>query len=224
MIHFTCVYTYIAWHDKSHSFLHIARTPTNPVSNPWSQETNRPAWQVPQRRDVSLLSPLWPWGEEATTEGEERPESRTQSRWCTPWMTRWRHRHMTRAAGWWIRWCLGRGWWFWVKCALKDGATKMPVGLQKWQKIVHEIWPTEVECKCYKWSRFFGEASQDGYSFHVYCNPPCGKIGWGVFPVSPAGCIPGHEIFFGARSLVVRSDSGCCRFNRATVVSSFSTA
>lgn len=46
----------------------------------------------------------------------------------------------------------------------------------------------------------------------------------GGVPGAPAGCIPGHEIFFGARSLVVRSDSGCCRFNRATVVSSFSTA
>ena len=73
-----------------------------------------------------------------------------------------------------------------VKCALKDGATKMPVGLPKNdQKIVHEIWPTEVECKCYKCSRFFGEVSQDGYSFNVYCNPPSGKIGWGVFPVPP---------------------------------------
>ena len=28
-------------------------------------------------------------------------------------------------------------------------------------------------------------ASQDGYSFNVYCNPPSGKIGCGVFPVPP---------------------------------------
>lgn len=108
--------------------------------------------QVPQRRDVSLLSPLWPWGEEAATEGEERPESRTQSRWRTPWMTELTPpTYDIELRGNEFKGLVDR-----VKCALKDGATKMPVGLQKNdQKIVHEIWPTEVECKCYKWSRLF---------------------------------------------------------------------
>ena len=77
-----------------------------------------------------------------------------------------------------------------------------------------------------QWSRLFGEASQDGYSFNVTMSTVIRRLkDWlGGVPGAPAGCIPGHEIFFGARSLVVRSDSGCCRFNRATVVSSFSTA
>ena len=145
------------------------------------------AWCVP------FLSPVWPWGEEAATEGEERPESRTQSRWRTPWMTRWRQRHMTTSCGEGrIQGAGGPG-----QMCPKRWSHQDARRFVKNEKIVHEVWPTEVECKCYKWSRFFGEASQDGYSFNVYCNPPSRKIGWGGVPGAPAGCIPGHEIFFG---------------------------
>lgn len=234
-------------HDKSQSFLHIARkSPTNPVSNPPNQETMRITWSFNRsfKLRCSQLPTLWPFwrnrpigrcrngvmcpfchlcdrGEKKRRQKVKNARkaalSRGDARHGWP---NWRHRHMTRAAGWWIQGAGGPG----QMCPKRWSHQDARRFAKNDQKIVHEVWPTEVECKCYKWSRFFGEASQDGYSFNVYCNPPSGKIGWGVFPVPPQDAFQAMRSFLESRSLVVRSDSGCCRFNRATVVSSFSTA
>ena len=79
----TCVYTYIAWHDKSQSFLHIARkTPTNPLSNPtkakkqWESHEAQPLIQTP----MFSIATLWPFNETAPLAG-------AATAWCVPFVT-----------------------------------------------------------------------------------------------------------------------------------------
>ena len=130
---YTYAYMCIFIHDKSQSFLHIARkTPTNPLSNPPNQETMRITWSF--NRSFKLrCSQLPPYGRlnkppmgrcrngvmcpfcHLCDRGEKKRRqkvknarkaalSRGDARHGWP---NWRHRHMTSSCG----VMNSRGWW-----------------------------------------------------------------------------------------------------------------